>query len=196
MNDANTRKRQLDELASSLLAIDPADTERRLARFIEALGPMKELRLCVTGGAGSGKTSFTTAVSRAFGVPVYDFDEYIEGGYHPDGPAYLARLEAARQKLWLALPQEGGWLVEHVESCNEDMVKLLKPTHCAIIEPSIEYIRKVAAARSQAADDGPVLAAEREKRALESREYARMQFEKVGGKVLFSKSGTTLKKLG
>jgi adenosyl cobinamide kinase/adenosyl cobinamide phosphate guanylyltransferase len=194
VSQENARKRNLDDLASALLNLDTALLRRRVDQAVLALADVKALRLCITGGAGSGKTRFAKSAATSFGLPAFDFDEYIEGGYHPDGRAYRERLARARSRLWIALPQTGGWIIEHVEAASEDMLKQVEPTHVVLVEPEVQDILKVAAARSLAADDGPVLAEERVKRALESREYARMQFDKVQGHDIFKKKDMTVRR--
>jgi hypothetical protein len=195
VSDENTRKDRLDDLASELLHLDSAARRKLVSLVLHHLPRIDELRLCITGGSGSGKSVFARTVAVGFAIPIYDFDKFIVGGYHPHGEEYRTRLADARKKLWISLPNHGGWIVEHVEACNQDMVELLKPSHCILVEPTLDEAMQVSAARSATSGDSPTETASRMKRALESREYARMQFDKLKGHTLLSKKHLVVKRL-
>lgn len=191
---ANERKRKIDSLAGKLLGLD-GDKLVSLGGDIafRLLGP-EQVRLMVTGGAGSGKTTVASVIAERLNLPCFDFDEYIVGGWHQDGKEYRRRLVAAMSKLYDDLPYKTGWVVEHVEACNQDMFKAFKPTHCLLLAPSAKQLMMVASARASAGGDSS--AAGLEQRALESSEYARMQFEKVSGEVMARGKNWVLKKTG
>lgn len=196
---ANSKKRAIDSLAADLLDIDKNQLVRIAGDVaFRLLGP-ETVRLMVTGGAGSGKTTFSSTVAERLNIPSFDFDEYIPGGYTPNGKDYRHRLVRGMGRLYDDLPYKTGWIIEHVEACNADMVKAFKPTHCLLLIAPPGHLLRTAQARGEAAEDSPSETYAREKRALESSEYAKMQFDAVPGEVIGKMGGRhpwTLKKLG
>lgn len=196
---ANERKRDLDTLAAELLNIDQEKLVTEAGKIAFDLlgkdvnGP--PIRLCITGGAGSGKSTIASVIAERLSLPCFDFDEYIPGGYHKDQKTYHKRLLDGMDNLCNDLPTKRGWVIEHVEACNDDMVKAFRPTHCLILEPKTSRIMRTANARGEVAEDTPSKTYEREQRALESAEYARMQFEEVNGDVVKAGEGWRLKKV-
>ena len=193
-HSANQRKRKIDALAGKLLDLD-AEKLITLAGNIafQLLGP-ERVRLMVTGGAGSGKTTVSSVIAERLNLPCFDFDEYVVNGWHPDGKEYRRRLVAAMSRLYDDLPYKTGWVVEHVEACNGDMLKAFQPTHCLLLAPPAQHLLDIAGARARAG--GEKSPASLEQRALESSEYARMQFEKAPGSVMARGNGWVLKKMG
>ena len=194
--EANAKKKAIDSLAASLLDIDKEHLIRLAGDLaFRLLGP-ETVRLMVTGGAGSGKTTISSTIAERLNIPSFDFDEYIPGGYTPNGKDYRHRLVCGMVRLYDDLPYKTGWIVEHVEACNADMVTAFKPTHCLLITQPVSHLLRTAQARGEAAEDSDEDVVAREKRALESSEYAKMQFEQVPGEVVGRGKGWVLKKLG
>lgn len=190
---ANARKKEVDLLASQLLQIDEEELVGAAGDIaFRLLGP-EQVRLMVTGAAGAGKSTIASTIAERLNLPCFDFDEYIPGGFTPSGKEYRHRLVLGMGRLYDDLPYKTGWVVEHVEACNSDMVNAFKPTHCLLLTQSVERLLTTARARAAAAADE---AASREKRALESSEYAKMQFEKVKGEIVGRGKGWVLKKTG
>jgi len=189
---ANEKKSALDDLASELLDIDKSKLERIGAGIaFDLLGP-KPVRLCITGGAGSGKTTIAGTIAERLSIPCFNFDEYIPGGYVRDAAVYQHRLVDGMSNLWDDLPPNG-WIIEHVEACNPDMVKAFNPTHCLLVHPEAPFLLEVARARGKIARDTDRALYDREQRALESALYAKMQYDAVPGKVVSKGKEWTLK---
>jgi hypothetical protein len=194
---ANAQKAKTDRLAGELLGVD-GGRKKKLANDIAArLVGVTPIRLLVTGGAGSGKSSVSRLLAAKLDIPNFDFDKYIPGGYHKDPKVYRKRLLDGMQKLFDALPWRpgAGWLVEHVEACSADMLGAFQPTHCLHLAPPAARALDVAAARSAVAGEPPREQYAREQRAMESAEIARMQFSKVPGRVMAHGSGWELKEM-
>lgn len=190
--EANARKRTYDALAADLLSLNKSKLEQEAAGIaFDLLGP-DQVRLCITGGAGSGKTSVAAIIGERLNLPVFDFDEYVPGGFHEDADAFRKRLLDGMTNLWNDLPVKGGWIIEHVEACNENMLKAFHPTHCLLVHPKAHQLRTVAEARAAVAGGDPK---SRVRRAMESSEYAIMQFEEVPGEIVKRGPGWTLKQM-
>jgi hypothetical protein len=190
--ELNAKKRRLDHLAGELLDLDKKDLELEASGIAFDLLGESPIRLCVTGAAGSGKTTASAVIGERLNLPVFDFDEYVPGGYHEDGKIYRKRLIDGMSNLFDALPVKRGWIVEHVEACNEDMVKAFRPTFCLLICPPTDRLLQVARVRSSLSADDPLC---RELRALQSAEYAKMQFDAVPGDTIKETAGWRLKRV-
>lgn len=193
---ANARKAEIDTRAADLLNWDQSrlvKVARKIADFVKGDATKT---FCITGGAGSGKTSLAGELAEVLNVPNFDFDEYIPGGYTKDSKEYRGRLVKGMANLWEDMPHRPGWIIEHVEACNEDMLAAFKPDFCIFVDPEVERLLRTAQARGHVAGDDDQQVYKREQRALESSEYARMQFSKVSGPVVLSGKGWSMKKTG
>lgn len=179
---ANERKAEVDTLAANLLNIDRGEIKKASQDIIERLHRtgVEPIRLVLAGGAGSGKTTLSGDLSDGLMVPVIDLDEYIKGGWTADRVEYEKRLTQAVYDAWDDLPARRGWVVEHVESCGPDVVSLLRPNFAVLLDPGPDRVRKTAQARNEVGTFSPT----REKRAIESMERAKTQFNKLPGDVL------------
>jgi hypothetical protein len=194
--EANASKNELDALAGELLDLDPQSQDHIVQQVAELLHGRQPVRLCITGGAGTGKSSFTRKLALKLGIAAYDFDQYIPGGWHRDVKTYHKRLIEGMGKLSDDLPRkkDASWIIEHVESCNEEMLSVFRPTHCLLLSPPVQHVLSSASARSTVAQDPPTAQYLREQRALESTEIARSQFLKVPGRTLRRGVGWILKR--
>jgi hypothetical protein len=178
----NARKKLVDGLAETFLHID----EKGLSSIVdEVVGAIREhglyARVVVCGGAGANKTTFANVLSAELGAPTFDFDEYIPGGYTPDRMLYDQRFAQGLERLWEDLPVVRSWIVEHVEACNRDLVKMIHPSVAVHLNPGIEHLKSVAQARDLV---GKNTNGGRHKRALETAIRAKMQFEGLRGKII------------
>lgn len=191
---ANATKARTDQLAGELLG--SGSKVQKMAQEISALLFWEDpLHLCISGGAGSGKSSVARRLAKILDVPVFDFDEFIPGGYHRDPKVYRKRFVDGMSSLWDALPR-GPWIVEHVEACNDEMLRAFKPNAVLHLSPPASHAMSTAAARSAVAGEGPEEQYGREQRALESAVISSNQFSKTPGKVIGQGRGWVLKKLG
>jgi hypothetical protein len=192
---ANARKAEIDTLAADMLNWDQSRLVKLAKKIAAFVGGDTTVRFCITGGAGSGKTSLAGELAEALAIPCFDFDEYIPGGYTWQAKEYRSRLVKGMSNLWDDLPKSG-WILEHVEACNEDVVKAFKPDFCIFMDPEVGRLLRTAQARGSVAGDTDEQVRKREQRALESSEYARMQFSKVPGKTVLEGDGWSMKKVG
>lgn len=193
---ANARKAEIDTLAADMLSWDQSRLVKVAKKIAEFVKGDSSKTFCITGGAGSGKTSLAGELSEVLAIPNFDFDEYVPGGYTWQAKEYRARLVKGMTNLWDDMPRKPGWIIEHVEACNEDMVKAFKPDFCIFVDPEVERLLRTARARGHVAGDTDYQVRQREQRALESSEYARMQFSKVPGNVVLKGDGWEMKKTG
>jgi hypothetical protein len=194
---ANARKKDIDALAAELLKPD----KRRISE--DVVSPITTyffdhdvwpIHLCITGGAGAGKTTVANLMSEALGsVPVFDFDEFIPGGYTKNHKDYRTRLMKGLMALWEALPSKGGWIVDHVESCSEDFVKSFKPNYALFLHRPGSALVQTAKVRSKVSGEDNSF--DREQRALESAEYAKIQFESLPGNIVLKTPQFKLKNI-
>jgi hypothetical protein len=133
-------------------------------------------------------------LSEALGsLPVFDFDEFIPGGYTKNHKYYRSRLMKGLVALWEAIPSKGGWIVDHVESCSDDFVKTFRPNFALFIHQPGAKLVQTAQVRSKVS--GEEHSFEREQRALESAEYAKMQFEELPGDIVLKAPQFKLKRI-
>ena len=81
--------------------------QRLLTQARDALSKHKKLRWLL-GGAGSGKTTISQALSKQFDIPVYDMDAHIYGTYHE-------RFTGERHpvnKAWATAENGMAWLLD------------------------------------------------------------------------------------
>ena len=190
---ANARKDRTDSLAADLLNIDPTPRLKNAKRIAQLVGT--GARMVITGGAGSGKSSIACDLAELLDVPMFDFDEYVPGGFDKDSKVYRKRLLDAMDNLWGDLPSKGGWIIEHVEACNEYIVKAFRPQYALLVDPPAAKMLRTAAARSQVNNESEKTQLARVKRAMESAEYARMQYADVPGEKVEKGKGWELKKV-
>jgi hypothetical protein len=192
-HEANEKKALTDALAAQFLNIDQEKLAKDAKTIADAMP--SSFRLAVTGGAGSGKSTVSSELSELLDVPVFDFDEYIPGGYSKDPKVYHKRLLDGMDNLWGDLPFKKSWIIEHVEACNDEMVKAFSPTHCLLLCPPASRAMRTAAARSLVANESDATQFRREQRAMESAEFSRMQFDAVPGKIILLGKGWELKEV-
>lgn len=177
---ANAAKVKTDSKASELLDFDKKRTQRDALKVADRLkkhGP--PYHIVMSGAAGSGKTTLSGALSETLGIPVFDLDNYIRGGWTADREEYESRLKTALYDVWTDLPPDkDGWILEHVESCSQMFNELLRPDFAILLDPGVERIKMTAEARNAVG----TFDRKREKRALDSRARAREQFFALAAK--------------
>lgn len=176
--DENAQKQRTDDLAGSLLELDDNVVKgwaaKASAKLLKHGG-----RIIVTGGAGSGKTTFAKELARILEVPHFDLDTFIKGGYTPDKKVYEQRLIAGLMALWNALPR-GGYVVEHVLAARPDILQALRPDAVILLNATDKHLIRVASGRAVAArEDSPN---ERIARALQTGQEARNFYESLAWK--------------
>lgn len=192
----NSQKARTDELASELLGLDAKKLVREaglMATFLKSNVKADPLKIVVTGAAGSGKTTLANALSSALGLPVFDMDQFVDGGWTPNRPEYDHRLIRAMYKLLAKMPSHGGWVVEHVEACHPSLVHSFEPNVAVILHTDKRNLLRVAEARSQVSRNGYHSFA---MRALGSGEIAERQFREVPGKEVRGSSRYSVKVIG
>lgn len=179
---ANAAKAKTDALAADLLDLDQDDLRKdatKIASYIRThFKPLKNVRVVVAGGAGSGKTTIASALSKELELPAFDLDEFIKGGFTSDKEKYRRRFLKAIHDVWTDMPSGKGWVLDHVESCSPDLLSYLKPHYAILLKPNQERLRLTARARNMVSED-PWPG--REKRALESASLAEKQFDEANG---------------
>jgi adenosyl cobinamide kinase/adenosyl cobinamide phosphate guanylyltransferase len=184
-SEANAKKSMTDRLAGELMGVD----HKHVRKFAEQLGekalenlPLVErpMRIVVTGGAGSGKSSLSINLAEAFELKHLDVDQYVKGGYTPDAKEWKKRLEEAYAAVWQDLPTRRGWVVEHVEACDKPWVSLLHPNLAILVAPEEKQLLRTAEARNTVGKEDP----NRARRALETAETSKKQFLDLRGVVL------------
>lgn len=187
---ANALKAETDAKAAELLNIDQKELKKGAGTVSTILGHLNlpRLKIVITGAAGSGKTTMAGILSEKLGIPVFDLDEYIEGGWTDDRAEYTKRFVKALYKVWQKLPAKGSWIIEHVEACNPDIIRILHPNITLLIHPPESRIVATAKARTTVSTDKT----DRLKRALQSKKIAEKQFKEAGGMLLRKESGWTL----
>jgi len=172
--DENAQKQITDDLAGELLELDKAPLKYAAKEVADLLGTMNLRKILVTGGAGSGKTTFSDELANLAELRHFDMDKYVKGGYTKDASVYTQRLVDAVYKMWLVLPI-AGWVVEHVEMGRPEFVQSFQPDAVILLPSGKEHLRNVAAARAIAArEPSPV---EREDRAVQTSEQAEKRFD-------------------
>lgn len=189
---ANAQKAKTDQEAGQLLDFDKKKLQQGVAELIKILSTFKNPTIVVTGGAGSGKSTVSGMLSEKLGIKEFDLDKYIEGGHTKDKDAYQARLKKAWYNVWQDLPNEGGWIIEHVEACNPELVGMFEPDLAILVDPGEQKLKLTAAARNKVGKEDPT----REKRALETMTKAKKQFNALDGeKVVLKSTLYSLKRL-
>ena len=150
-------------------------------------------RVLITGGAGSGKSTMAGHLSRALGVKNLNFDEYIPGGWTSDSQEYAKRFNKGLYEMWDDVPKKKGWVIEHVEACDPDLVGLYPSDFAVLVDPGEERLRAVAEARSSVMGNGTEGNKDRLARALQSDKKAKAQFNAMKGKVIAKVPGYLLK---
>lgn len=188
----NAVKAKTDELASMLLDIDTNKVKKsakNLAKVIKALQP-KEQRIVITGAAGAGKSTTAKFIGEELKIPVFDLDQFIDGGWTKNREEYEHRLLGGMRKLLEKLP-EGGWIVEHVEACHPSLVHAFEPNVAVFFKAPQDRLINVAQARSEASGSGDP--GSRAMRAVTSGQTARSQFSEFPGKLLYVSAGELIK---
>lgn len=189
---ANKTKADMNTQAAQLLNLDEdalgAEVKKLVAVIMKVAGSP---RVLVTGGAGSGKTTVAGSLASLLGVKNLDFDEYIPGGWTSDKNEYARRFNKGLYELWEDVPQKKGWVIEHVEACNPDLVGLYNPDWVVLVDPGEERIRRAAEARTAVTGSGEGRLA----RALQSVKKAKEQFKAIPGEVELRTPGFVLKKV-
>lgn len=188
----NAKKAITDAMAGDLLG--PLKDEavlKKAAKTITAIvehADQKRIKMVITGGAGSGKTTLANDLSKTLGIPVFDFDEYIEGGWTDDKEEYSKRFSKALFEVWQKLPAKGSWIIEHVEACSPDIIRILHPNFRILLHPGNDSLIATAKAREVVSGDK----SDRVSRALQSAKTAEKQFKEAGGGTLKKEKSWTL----
>lgn len=177
--DENAQKQRTDDLAGSLLELDD-DVVKGWARKAASLVKGKNaVRIIVTGGAGSGKTTFSKELSKLLEVPHLDLDTFIKGGYTEDKKTYEQRLIAGLMDLWNVIPRNG-FVMEHVLAARPDIIQALRPDAVIFLNATDKHLIRVASGRAIAArEDSPQ---DRIARALQTGQQARHYYESLAWK--------------
>lgn len=176
--DENAQKQRTDDLAGSLLELDDNVVKGWAAKAANTLLGHRG-RIIVTGGAGSGKTTFSKELARLLEIPHLDLDTFIKGGYTPKEKVYEQRLIDGLMSLWNSLPR-GGFVVEHVLAARPDIIQVLRPTAVILLNATDKHLIRVASGRAVAArEDSPN---ERIARAIQTGRQARNYYETLAWK--------------
>jgi hypothetical protein len=175
--ESNAKKSETDRMASELVPINKKKFKEWMGEMADALGQMKNPKIVVTGGAGSGKSSLASVLSDELGIKHFDLDAYVEGGFTDHKKTYEERLQKAYYNVWEDLPSKGGWIIEHVEACSPELVEIFRPEWAILVDTGEQKIRLTAEARNKVGKDDPT----REKRALETMKKSKKQFEALKG---------------
>lgn len=188
---ANALKAKTDEKVGEVLNLSEEKVKRRAKTVGQLLRREGEpARVVVTGGAGAGKSTFAGSLSDILEVPVFDFDKYIKGGFTPDASEYKDRLNSAVYDLWSDLPKsDTGYIIEHVESCNPTLIRMLNPNFAVLLDPGEEHLKRTAQVRNQVG----MFNRTREKRALDSMKTARKHFDDAPGTIVMKDGGILVK---
>lgn len=190
---ANALKEKTDERAGEVLNF----SEEKVRRRAKTVGGLlrregEPPRVVVTGGAGSGKTSFSNSLSDVLDVPVFDLDKYIRGGWTKDVEEYESRINSAVYDLWADLPKsDTGYIIEHVEACNPTLVRMLNPNFAVLLDPGEDQLKRTAQVRNSVG----MYNRTREQRALDSMKSARKHFEAAPGNIVMKDGGILIKQL-
>ena len=196
---ANAAKAQTDTKAAGLLGLDE-DAVKKVAKAVakDILALHKDdipIRIVMSGGAGSGKTTFARLLSEELGVKNIDLDEYVPGGFTTDKDEYARRFNKSLYEVWDSVPPKKGWIIEHVEACNKDLVGLYSPNFAILVDPGLERVTAAAKGRADVADEKDP--SHRIERGIQSSMKAKKQFEALrapsAGTIHFT--GFTLKSI-
>lgn len=187
----NKVKEMTDAQVGILLKLDKESLHEKVelvAKLIDSTFD-SEPRIVVTGGAGSGKSTFAADLASTLSVKGFSFDQYIPGGFTEKKDEYERRFNKGMYELWEDIPQKKGWIIEHVEACKPEFLGLYAADFAILLDPGEEHLRKVVEARSTL-QGGVTLA-----RALSSATKAVSQFEELKGELVFKTPGMFLKRL-
>ncbi len=194
---SNEKKHQVDRLAAELLDLDEA-VSKMGAKKIEAaihkqLNTSEEgpPRVVICGAAGSGKSTLAGALSNELGVSTFDLDDYIKGGFSPIKKVYEPAFMAALMAVWIDMPGDKGWILEHVRATDPLVLTLMKPNFAVIVEPGKAHIEHTAQARNMVGSPDP----RRLKRAMDTMEEANKQWAAIPFPVCASGKGWRMKRL-
>jgi len=199
--ELNKAKAVADSKAGELLHLDE-DVLRAQAKMLsdaifkemgDAVLAGVDPRVLVTGGAGSGKTTLAGHLAKALGVKNLNFDEYIPGGWTSDSEEYAKRFNKGLYEMWDDVPKKKGWVIEHVEACDQDLVGLYRSDFAVLVDPGEERLRAAAEARSAVMSKGTDGNKDRLARALQSDKKAKTQFNAMKGKIIAKIPGFLLK---
>ena len=199
--ELNKAKAVADSKAGELLHLDE-DVLRAQAKMLsdaifkemgDAVLAGVDPRVLVTGGAGSGKTTLAGHLAKALGVKNLNFDEYIPGGWTSDSEEYAKRFNKGLYEMWDDVPKKKGWVIEHVEACDPDLVGLYRSDFAVLVDPGEERLRAAAEARSAVMSKGTDGNKDRLARALQSDKKAKAQFNAMKGKIIAKVPGLLLK---
>jgi hypothetical protein len=189
---ANKQKADTDSKAAELLDIDQKElgkASKTISSILEHL-EVPRMKIVITGAAGSGKTTLAGELSKKLSIPVFDLDEFIEGGWTSNKEEYKKRFVKALYQVWQKLPAKGSWIIDHVEACSPDILHILHPNFFILVHPPDSRIVATAKARMEVSDDKT----DRVPRALQSKKTAEKQFKDAGGMLLRKEKGWTLKR--
>ncbi len=179
--EANKVKSYINTQAANLIGVDMDEVRKDAKAIADSLQKelgTKQLKIVITGGAGSGKTTVAGALATELGLKVFDFDEYIPGGWTEDKKEYERRFNKGLYELWEDCGSlKKGYIIEHVEACHPDLVGLYRPDVAILVHPEIERLRKAAEARSAITGKSEG----RLERSLQSDKKATRQFNDLGG---------------
>lgn len=190
-DELNKVKENTDAQVAILLKLDKESLHEKVELVADVIDSTFEgqPRIVITGGAGSGKSTFAADLSTTLGIKGFSFDQYIPGGFTEKKDEYERRFNKGMYELWEDLPQKKGWVIEHVESCKPEFLGLYAADFAILLDPGEEHLRKVVEARTTL-QGGVTLA-----RALTSAAKAVSQFEELKGEIVFKAPGVFLKQI-
>lgn len=192
--ELNKVKDEADRLSAPLLGFDEDALHVKVDVLVDYIqqrfdGEGRDVRVLVTGAAGSGKSTLSKALARTMGVKYLDFDKYIPGGFTSDKKEYEKRFSKGLYEMWEDVPPKRGWVIEHVEACSPTLIGLYPPDFVVLMDPGEEHLSKVFTTRS-AFQGGLTLA-----RSLQTNKTAKAQYTAVAGEELTAHDGIHLKEV-
>ena len=188
--EANAKKADTDRRAAELIGFDREQVRKNARDIAEVIRLRPGLeRIVIGGAAGSGKTSIAKALALELEIKHIDLDDFIPGGYTDDKYEYSRRFNRGLYEAWDSVPHKAGWIIEHVEAMNRDLVNLYSPNYALFVDPGMERVRRAAEARAAVSDDS---SKDRLARALETEKTSRKQYDSFMGTVLPAPKGFKL----